>query len=205
MTDPVKEGWYADPADRHQYRWFSQGQPTDLVMDGGGTSRDTISMSDRALFQSMALEQPPDGGPLLRHPGQQESGPDPIIRPGIDPVGLRYTTRMARYGVYSWRFPMLGLGVAVLIEFWLGLNQLTVLFMLVFILLALVPLLWAGSALRSRLLERQVWLAAASHDASVLPLLARWRLIRPGEYFKGGFVLCEAAALAGLIVHQFRG
>jgi hypothetical protein len=95
MTDPVKEGWYADPADR-----------------------DAISMSDPALFQSMKLKQLPGDGPLLVRSGQPASGPDPVTRPGIDPVGLRYTTR---------------------------------------IVLALVPLPWAGSALRARLLERQAW------------------------------------------------
>jgi hypothetical protein len=70
--------------------------------------------------------------------------------------------------------------------------------------LAFVPLLWVGGALRNRLLERAVSRAAAKDDPSVLPLLASWRLIRPGVYLKAGIVLSEAAVLVGLFVHQFR-
>ena len=65
MTDDVKQGWYQDPVSRHQYRWFSQGTPTDLVKDGRTTSRDSISDADPADYQSMQLEQEPDVGPLL--------------------------------------------------------------------------------------------------------------------------------------------
>jgi hypothetical protein len=65
VTEPVKEGWYEDPADRHEYRWFSAGVPTDLVKDGSTTSRDSISITDAATYQSVHLEQPPDDGPLL--------------------------------------------------------------------------------------------------------------------------------------------
>ena len=32
---PSAEGWYRDPYGIHQDRWFSQGQPTKLVRDGG--------------------------------------------------------------------------------------------------------------------------------------------------------------------------
>jgi hypothetical protein len=35
VTDQVKEGWYEDPASRHEYRWFSDGVPTDLVAMNG--------------------------------------------------------------------------------------------------------------------------------------------------------------------------
>jgi hypothetical protein len=66
MPGQVKEGWYEDPASRHQYRWFSAGLPTDLVKDGPATSRDALSMSDPALFTSMDLAKPPDDSPLLR-------------------------------------------------------------------------------------------------------------------------------------------
>jgi hypothetical protein len=33
----VKQGWYQDPAGRHEYRWFSDGTPTDLIRDGSAT------------------------------------------------------------------------------------------------------------------------------------------------------------------------
>jgi hypothetical protein len=205
MSDPVREGWYGDPAGRHEYRWFSQGTPTDLVMDRSRTSRDPTSAAD--LFQSMDLKRQPDYGPLLRRP--DEPDPDavgPIIRSGIDPLGLRVvTTRMARYGVYSWRFPIAGFGFAILIEFWLGLNVLTVRSVYLFVLLALAPLLWVGAALRGRLLERAVWRNAAPHDPSVLPLLAGWRLVRPSEYLKAGVVVVEVAVLTWLIVRQLGG
>jgi hypothetical protein len=61
----VKEGWYEDPEHRHEYRWFSQGAPTDLVMDDHQTSRDPISVTDPAVYADMDLAQPPDDGPLL--------------------------------------------------------------------------------------------------------------------------------------------
>ena len=65
MAEPVKEGWYEDPADRHEYRWFSAGVPTDLVKDAGRTSRDAISVADSKVYESIQLAQPPDDGPLL--------------------------------------------------------------------------------------------------------------------------------------------
>lgn len=65
MTEPAKEGWYEDPDHRHEYRWFSQGSPTDLVMDNHQTSRDAITVTDPAEYASMDLAQPPDDGPLL--------------------------------------------------------------------------------------------------------------------------------------------
>jgi len=65
MAAVVKEGWYADPEQRHQWRWFSQGAPTDLVMDNHQTSRDTISVTDPAAYADMDLAQPPDDGRLL--------------------------------------------------------------------------------------------------------------------------------------------
>lgn len=34
------EGWYHDPYDRHEARWFSDGAPTDLVRDGHQVTRD---------------------------------------------------------------------------------------------------------------------------------------------------------------------
>lgn len=66
MTGLIKEGWYEDPSDRHEYRWFSQGKPTDLVKDGTATSRDPISITDAADFESMALARSPDDEPLLQ-------------------------------------------------------------------------------------------------------------------------------------------
>ncbi len=36
----VPQGWCADPRGRHEERWMSQGEPTDLVRDRGVESRD---------------------------------------------------------------------------------------------------------------------------------------------------------------------
>ena len=204
MAALVKEGWYEDPADRHEYRWFSLGTPTDLVRDGSQTSRDPISMSDPEIFHSMDLAQPPDDGPLLTKPG--ETQPEPGIRSGIDPLGLRWAVAMGPDAVHSFRFPAVGLGVAIVCEFWFGLNLLTLPLLAVGTLFALVSLLFAGSVLRGRLMQRRIWRrAAARHDPSVLPFLANWRLIRPMEYWGVAFVLSEAIILAGLIAYQFRG
>jgi len=65
MTGIVREGWYEDPERRHQYRWFSQGSPTDLVMDNHETSQDPISVTDPAVYASMDLAEPPDDGPVV--------------------------------------------------------------------------------------------------------------------------------------------
>jgi hypothetical protein len=65
VAELAKEGWYQDPEGRHEYRWFSQGSPTDLVMDNHQTSRDPISVTDPAVYAAMALAEPPDDGPLL--------------------------------------------------------------------------------------------------------------------------------------------
>lgn len=35
-----EEGWYEDPFEVHEARWFSAGHPTDLVSDAGKESRD---------------------------------------------------------------------------------------------------------------------------------------------------------------------
>jgi hypothetical protein len=83
----VKEGWYEDPEHRHEYRWFSQGAPTDLVMDNQQTSGDPISVTDPAVYADMDLGQPPDDGPLLH----KDDAPPPqfeIINNGGGPIGL---------------------------------------------------------------------------------------------------------------------
>ena len=35
-----EEGWYIDPFELHERRWFSDGVPTKLVSDNGITSND---------------------------------------------------------------------------------------------------------------------------------------------------------------------
>jgi hypothetical protein len=73
MPGVVKEGWYEDPASRHEYRWFSAGTPTDLVRDGAVTSRDALSMASPALYTSMDLAEPPDNWPPAAHAERREA------------------------------------------------------------------------------------------------------------------------------------
>ncbi len=40
VMDQKEEGWYTDPYDRHEQRWFSAGKPKRLVKDDGVTSDD---------------------------------------------------------------------------------------------------------------------------------------------------------------------
>jgi hypothetical protein len=57
--DPREEGWYSDPYDRHEQRWFSEGRPTKLVQDNGVTSYD-----------------PPPDGPPNHLPQKVETHPN---------------------------------------------------------------------------------------------------------------------------------
>lgn len=77
MPGQVREGWYEDPASRHEYRWFSEGSPTDLVMDGPTTSKDALSISDPALYTSMDLATPPDNSP----PPHSQNAAGPAFEP----------------------------------------------------------------------------------------------------------------------------
>ena len=97
VTDVVKEGWYEDPAGRHQYRWFSAGTPTDLVRDGTGTSRDPLSITDPSVYQTMTLGRPPDDGPLLR-PAQPEHA-----QPFLDRYAVYSSTRAHPIDLQDWQ------------------------------------------------------------------------------------------------------
>jgi hypothetical protein len=94
MPGAGREGWYQDPANRHEYRWFSDGTPTDLVMDSGVTSRDALSMTEPGLYQSMELQQPPDDGPLLHT--QNDAKPQfELLNFGVGPVAVVNTAARA--------------------------------------------------------------------------------------------------------------
>src|SRR5258708_34532110 len=47
MPEALEEGWFTDPYERHEARWFSQGRGTKLVRDRGVETYD----------------EPPDGPP----------------------------------------------------------------------------------------------------------------------------------------------
>jgi hypothetical protein len=63
MNEHQKQGWFEDPSGRHQYRWFSAGEATDLVKDGQVTGTDVISMHDAELYEDLVLKRPADLAP----------------------------------------------------------------------------------------------------------------------------------------------
>jgi hypothetical protein len=100
MAELGKEGWYEDPAGRHEYRWFSVGVPTDLVKDAGKTSRDAISMTDAALYQSMQLAEPPDDRPLLHTDDAPQPKLDLVNIDGVGNMGYAAVINTAARGPY---------------------------------------------------------------------------------------------------------
>jgi hypothetical protein len=82
MTDtPLPQGWYRDPYRIHQDRWFSQGQPTKLVRDGGRECYDPVPgqplPEGDLLPAEQSGEQARDGGDLRRadHGGGDQYDP----------------------------------------------------------------------------------------------------------------------------------
>jgi hypothetical protein len=68
------EGWYQDPFKLHTDRWFSDGQPTDLVRDGTAESRDAPPSATFPGPLVEAVEVPPEDGLDLRRADEAESG-----------------------------------------------------------------------------------------------------------------------------------
>ena len=52
-----EEGWYTDPYQVHEHRWFSDGSPTSLVRDKGKTSKDVPP--DAAYIEEPVMVQAP--------------------------------------------------------------------------------------------------------------------------------------------------
>jgi hypothetical protein len=71
------EGWYQDPFKLHTDRWFSDGQPTDLVRDGKVESRDAPPSATFSGPLVEAVEVPPVDGTDLRRADEAESGRPP--------------------------------------------------------------------------------------------------------------------------------
>ncbi len=72
MESEHEEGWYTDPYERHEARWFSDGTPTKLVRDRGVESYD----------------KPPDEAPTQKaeriEPDVVAKGGSDLIRAGED-------------------------------------------------------------------------------------------------------------------------
>ena len=159
MAELVKEGWYEDPANRHEYRWFSQGVPTDLVKDDGTTSRDSISLTDPAAYQSMQLAQEPDVGPLLH----KDDAPPPKLElvniGGVGSMGYAGVINTASVPVQAVPVARAGAGEILLV---------------VLPILAELPvfaLVGAGE------LPHIAWLAPAL-AALLIAAVGRWRRVR---------------------------
>jgi hypothetical protein len=61
------QGWYRDPYGVHEDRYFSDGQPTKLVRDGGAESFDPPpSGPPKAALAEVVQSPPADGGDLRR-------------------------------------------------------------------------------------------------------------------------------------------
>jgi len=86
VANLVKQGWYQDPAGLHEFRWFSQGVPTDLVKDARETSRDATGIvMDAAAYEEIELVEPSDDGRLVLTDGSGESHLE-IMNFGAGPV-----------------------------------------------------------------------------------------------------------------------
>jgi hypothetical protein len=81
------DGWYRDPYGRHMYRWFSAGEPTDLVRDDDVTSHD-----------------PPPDEPLVGRPEPAEEAVRPydLVRAGDgeDPFTELESVRLLRRSAF---------------------------------------------------------------------------------------------------------
>jgi hypothetical protein len=60
----VRQGWCADPWDRYEQRWFSQGTPTGLVRTGGVEAQDELDGAPPPPVRAPVIECPP----ALRRP-----------------------------------------------------------------------------------------------------------------------------------------
>ena len=71
-------GWYKDPYNRHELRWFSGGRATRLVRDGGATSSDDPPTEP---FHGPLIA--PDEVPVLHETVRAGDGPDPQTDPPL--------------------------------------------------------------------------------------------------------------------------
>jgi hypothetical protein len=66
------QGWYGDPFRRHNARWFSDGNPTELVRDEGVESKDPPP----STWYSSNLEPTPEVEGELLHTHGHTGRPD---------------------------------------------------------------------------------------------------------------------------------
>jgi hypothetical protein len=69
MPEALEEGWYTDPYERHEARWFSEGRATKLVRDRGvETYDDPPEGPPPGVAEKIVIDPPASLGPsdLLR-------------------------------------------------------------------------------------------------------------------------------------------
>jgi hypothetical protein len=71
------EGWYVDPYQHHEARWFSDGRPTALVRDGGVESHDAPPSTPYGGQLESIAENPAAGPDDLRRADSNEGPVDP--------------------------------------------------------------------------------------------------------------------------------
>jgi hypothetical protein len=73
---PVKaQGWYRDPYGMHEDRYFSDGQPTKLVRDGGTESYDPPPPGPPGVELVEVTESSQTDGGDLRRADERSAGP----------------------------------------------------------------------------------------------------------------------------------
>jgi hypothetical protein len=73
---PVKaQGWYRDPYRVHEDRYFSDGQPTKLVRDGGAESYDPPPPGPAEVELVEVAQSPPADNSDLRRADERSAGP----------------------------------------------------------------------------------------------------------------------------------
>src|SRR5215471_9350517 len=87
---PVKaQGWYRDPYGVHEDRYFSDGQPTNLVRDQGVESRDEPPPRNLPLpLVSVAENEDDNGSDLLRADELKKEWPNPVDASGGLGIGF---------------------------------------------------------------------------------------------------------------------
>jgi hypothetical protein len=65
MTRPQIEGWYLDPFNVYELRWFSDGTPTSLVSDAGAESRGDPPSTTYSGELEPVPERPSDASEVL--------------------------------------------------------------------------------------------------------------------------------------------
>lgn len=81
------EGWFDDPTGRFEQRWFSVGQPTQLVRNGRVESHDPLSEDERSLRarsgDGICLPAPPTISTNQPSPASWDTS---IAQPGEPPL-----------------------------------------------------------------------------------------------------------------------